>query len=58
MSVEIIRACVRPVVTVGLVLAFCIAAFVDGDAAQAIAGMAGGAMGYWFGDRTNKNVGS
>ena len=49
--VEDVRKLGRPIVTIGLVLAFIAGAFVNREAAQLIGGPAGIAIGFWFNDR-------
>lgn len=51
---ETIRGLVRPVVTVLLVAAFCVACFVDDSAAKLLGPPMGIVLGFWFNDRTKK----
>lgn len=52
--IEIIRASVRPVVTIALVGGFIAAAFIDAEAAKLLMGLTGTAVGFWFADRSKK----
>ena len=49
--VELARSLVRPVVTIGLDVAFCVAAFQNVEAAKLIGPLALLATGFWFKDR-------
>ena len=57
MSIDTLRAAVRPTVTWALVGAFIAAAFVDREVAGLIGGPMGIVIGFWFSDRKAGNGG-
>ena len=55
-TAHFIRTLVRPLITVGIVAGFVVAAFTSPEAADKLESLAGIVMAWWFSDRASQQV--
>jgi pheromone shutdown protein TraB len=55
-TAHFIRTLVRPLITVGIVAGFVVAAFTSPEAADKLESLAGIVMAWWFSDRSAQNA--